>query len=44
LRHAQGNFDFDYSNLLTGWAYEANLWHTDALVNTRIADLLLLLT
>jgi hypothetical protein len=39
LGHAQGIFDFYYANLLTGWAHEANLWHSDALIDTGIADL-----
>ena len=38
MRHAQGVFNTDYTNLLSVWADEANLWHTDALVDTWIAD------
>jgi hypothetical protein len=42
LCHTQGVFDFDYANLLASRAHEANLWHADAVVDTGIADLLLL--
>jgi hypothetical protein len=32
-------FDTDYTNLLTRWADEANLWHANALIDTWVADL-----
>jgi hypothetical protein len=42
LGHTQRIFDADYADLLASRADEANLWHADALINTRIADLFLL--
>jgi hypothetical protein len=32
-------FDANYTNLLTRWADEANLWHANALIDTWVADL-----
>jgi len=32
-------FDTNYTNLLTRWADEANLWHANALIDTWVADL-----
>jgi hypothetical protein len=42
LRHAQCVLNTDNTNLLTRWAYEADLWHANALIDSWIADLLLL--
>jgi hypothetical protein len=38
LRHAKGIFNFYNANLLTLGSNEADLWNTDALIDTGIAD------
>ena len=42
MRHAQGIFNTDDTDLLTGRADKSDLWDADSVVDTRIADRLLL--